>query len=72
MCDICLQYPCHPRCPNYQPKIKCCCDECGEEIYKGEEYWTDDGGYIYCSEECAEKHNGIMSKEDDYYDDEYF
>lgn len=39
MCEVCLQNPCHPRCPNYSPintHIYCC--KCGEIIEIGEEY----------------------------------
>lgn len=39
MCDLCRQYPCHPRCPNYiPPKTTYYCSICNEEIYKGERY----------------------------------
>lgn len=38
MCEICLQNPCHPRCPNSVEKIACKCAACKEEIFEGEEY----------------------------------
>ncbi len=65
ICNICMSIPCHPRCPNHEDNVLCLCDECGNEIYHGGEYWTDDDGFIYCSERCAEKHNGIRCRLDD-------
>lgn len=39
MCDLCLQNPCHPRCPNYRiPKAIHYCSICGNGILDGEEY----------------------------------
>lgn len=70
MCDICLQNPCHPRCPNAVRKIRGTCDECGEELYEDEYYYTDDGNGTYCSEECAQKANDIHETEwEEEYDD---
>ena len=57
MCSICLQNPCHPRCPNAVRRVRGTCDECGEELYKDEYYVTDDMNGTYCSEECAKKAN---------------
>lgn len=40
MCAICLQTPCHPRCPNApepEPMYWCC--ECGEGIFEGDKYF---------------------------------
>lgn len=59
MCDICLMNPCHPRCPNFNQKIINVCEFCGEEIYEGELYYTDNNEYLYCCEECAKMANGI-------------
>lgn len=43
MCDVCLQNPCHSCCPNYEPpKASRYCSVCGEGIYEGEEYITND------------------------------
>ena len=49
MCEICRNYPCHPRCPNYiPPKASHYCSICGEEILNGEEYIVnDDGEYAH-------------------------
>lgn len=47
LCDLCLQNPCHPRCPNYSPTdtyIRC--DRCGETIQIGEEYIENEDGEI--------------------------
>ena len=63
ICEICRQIPCHPRCPNAIHKIKSTCEICGEELYEGEYYTTDNSGGIYCSDECAKKANGIREKE---------
>lgn len=53
MCEICRQYPCHPRCPNApEPPIFATCECCGDPIYEGDEY-VDIGGDYYCTE-CAE------------------
>ena len=44
MCEICRSFPCVSRCPNAkepQPVLEC--DECKEDIYEGEEYYTDNG-----------------------------
>lgn len=44
MCDICLQRPCHPRCPNApEPPAVTECIHCGEKIYEGDGYYNVDG-----------------------------
>lgn len=63
MCSICLQNPCHPRCPNAVRRVRGTCDECGEELYEDEYYVIDDMNGTYCSEECAKKANGIHETE---------
>lgn len=63
MCSICLQNPCHPRCPNAVRRVRGTCDECGEELYEDEYYVTDGMNGTYCSEECAKKANGIHETE---------
>lgn len=63
MCSICLQNPCHPRCPNAVRRVRGTCDKCGEELYEDEYYVTDDMNGTYCSEECAKKANGIHETE---------
>ena len=50
ICEICRQIPCHPRCPNAIHKVKSICEICGEELYEGEYYTTDNSGGIYCSD----------------------
>ncbi len=60
MCEVCLRTPCHPRCPNAkESKIVGECKHCGEPIYDGSEYWTDDDNNIYESRVCAELYYGI-------------
>lgn len=68
MCIECRRFPCHPRCPNATHKVRNVCDQCGEELYEDEYYYTDNNGYVYCSEECAIRANGICEKtwEDDF------
>ena len=39
------------------------CYECGNEIYKWNEYYEDKDNFKYCSLECAIKANGIEEKE---------
>jgi hypothetical protein len=40
VCDICLQTPCHPRCPNApEPPTVYICSGCGEPIYDGQDVW---------------------------------
>lgn len=54
MCSICMQVPCHPRCPNApEPEPIMRCAECGEGIYEGDDYYDiGDGGGI--CKECME------------------
>ena len=52
MCDICLQFPCHPRCPNApDPPAVYVCSGCSRDIYDGEDYW-DILGEQFC-ENCV-------------------
>lgn len=45
MCELCLQNPCHPRCPNHSPiNTHVCCDKCGEMIEVGDEYLENING----------------------------
>ena len=54
MCEICRQFPCHPRCPNYTPpKIEHYCSICDEGIQNGEEYIENDSG-DYAHWECID------------------
>ena len=40
MCSICLQSPCHPRCPNFDPSpwAVYTCVDCDEPIMDGDEF----------------------------------
>lgn len=50
MCEVCRHYPCDNRCPNApEPPIFAHCEECGYEIYDGDEYFEIDGKH-YCQE----------------------
>ena len=56
MCDICLQTPCHPRCPNAPEPEEIpvfVCSGCSREILDGEDYW-EILGEQWC-EECIDK-----------------
>ena len=45
MCDICMQSPCHPCCPNYYPqRVAHYCSFCGDGIYDGEKYIKNQDG----------------------------
>lgn len=58
MCDICFQFPCHPRCPNSpDPPSVYICSGCGNDIHDGEDYW-DIMGEQWC-EKCIEKARGV-------------
>ncbi len=55
MCDICLQSPCHPRCPNApEPPVVYECANCGGEIHEGEEAYRINGEEWCesCIEDC--------------------
>ena len=54
ICSVCRQTPCHPRCPNYDPKQDAVyvCSDCGEYILEGEEYIETLAGPIHA--DCAE------------------
>ena len=55
MCSVCLNTPCHPRCPNYSPpKTTHYCSICNEGIYDGEEYFENENGDI-AHWECIEE-----------------
>lgn len=51
MCDLCLQSPCPPRCPNADPpKAVFVCSGCGDDIVEGQDYY-DILGEQFC-EDC--------------------
>lgn len=55
MCSECLQYPCHPRCPNApEPHVVYQCECCGAEIREGDTFYDicDEIWCEYCIEEC--------------------
>lgn len=52
MCRVCHMNPCHPACPNAEPKSICECAECGEPIYKGDRVAEINGDYYHT--ECLE------------------
>lgn len=60
MCEICKRYPCHPRCPNYNPtRTKYYCSICGDGIYVGDEYIKNDyGKYTHLS--CVDYGNELI------------
>ena len=62
MCEICLQNPCHPRCPNADSITPfAICWICGFEIYEGDEYFMYDNKKV-CSE-CVKEFTNIAGEE---------
>ncbi len=54
-CPICGRFPCAAGCPNEDPpEPVLVCEECGEEIMDGEEYYRDIDGANLC-ENCFDK-----------------
>lgn len=52
MCSVCLQNPCHPRCPNApDPEPAAYCRVCGEPLYVGDKHF--DGICMDCLEEMT-------------------
>ena len=62
MCEICMQTPCHPRCPNAHDPVMGYCEKCHSPLYQSCAYCEDDCGLKFCSEECAITHYGIHEK----------
>lgn len=54
MCEICMQTPCHPRCPNAEQMPVCVCGWCGYEIYEGDVMYVIDDTCVCegCIDEC--------------------
>ena len=53
MCDYCRRSICPSSCPNApEPQVFGHCDECGETIYDGDEYYKI-GNHKYC-ESCVQ------------------
>ena len=47
MCEICRQWPCDYRCPNGpEPVPVYKCDECGEGIFEGDEFYDGPDGRV--------------------------
>jgi hypothetical protein len=59
MCDMCRQSPCHSQCPNCEYSSIGSCDMCNEDLYEGNEIWTDCDGNKFCSEKCAKDYYKI-------------
>lgn len=63
MCVECRQIPCNSKCPNApNPKVRGYCQQCGEELREDYEYYTDEIGNIFCSEDCALEYYGVKPK----------
>ncbi len=72
MCEYCLQYPHHPRCPYApEPKVRGHCQHCNEELREDYEYYTDKDDNEFCSDDCAMAYHGIKSKMWDYEEEEW-
>ena len=64
MCKMCMQNPCHPRCPNSpEPPVVTKCDNCGMEIYEGEEMYVI-GHSTFC-ETCVNDGKTYAELEED-------
>lgn len=58
MCSVCLQTPCHSRCPNApEPEPIATCISCYKSLYEGDEYLDLPEGPI--CEGCVRDMNGI-------------
>lgn len=53
MCEVCRQYPCHPRCPNAEEVVIGCCTFCKSEILKGYDYYELPDGEL-ADTDCVE------------------
>lgn len=59
MCSICMQTPCHPRCPNAPDLLPVYrCGKCSERIFEGDRYFESQEGYI-----CEDCLNDMSSEE---------
>ena len=64
MCVECRQIPCNSKCPNApNPKVRGYCQQCRRELREDYEYYTDEIGNIFCSEDCALEYYGVKPKE---------
>lgn len=74
MCEICHSNPCLSRCPNApEPKVRGRCEKCGKELREDYEYYTDNEGNKFCSDDCALEYHGIKSQEwTDYEEDDWW
>ena len=64
MCRECGYIPCHPRCPNaIEPMVRGRCVHCYIDLREDYEYYTDNEGNKFCSDDCALEYHGIKSKE---------
>ena len=62
-CEFCGHEPHDFRCPNAEPKTHGRCKQCLLHLRDDYPYWTDNDDNKFCSEECANKWNGIAEKE---------
>ena len=63
MCEVCRTNPCDPRCPNSpDPPVFAECENCGKEIYDGDDYWEIDDKK-YC-EKCIDKFHKFAEVEE--------
>ena len=54
MCEHCMNFPHHSRCPNApEEESSQMCNKCSEGIYEGEEYFIDPSGVLLC-EGCVD------------------
>lgn len=74
MCEYCHWISGHhPRCPNApEPKVRGCCEQCGEELREDYEYYTNNDDNKFCSDDCAKEYHGIKSKEWEEREEDWF
>lgn len=64
MCEICKQVPHNSKCPYAtEPVVMGHCEKCEEELREDYEYYTDNEGNKFCSDDCAKEYHGIKSEE---------
>lgn len=65
MCNVCLQTPCDPRCPNAPDNILGRCKECGVLLWDHDDVWFDNDDNIFCSNSCAVAYHNIRERDVD-------
>jgi len=48
-----MKSPHDPRCPHASQEVVGACEECGAKLERGDKYYRDRSGSLFCSTECA-------------------